>query len=59
MNIPEATEKAKILANNWVYSNFKGFHDTKEMFEKVRYMLISLRTGKLNYLSDSLIDMKD
>lgn len=35
MNIPEASKRAKELATNWVYSNFKGFHENHEMFEKV------------------------
>ncbi|EEB20464.1 Trehalase precursor, putative [Pediculus humanus corporis] len=34
MNVPEASDIAKELAKNWVYSNFKGFHDSNEMFEK-------------------------
>ncbi|KAL0268857.1 UNVERIFIED_CONTAM: hypothetical protein PYX00_010664 [Menopon gallinae] len=34
MNEPQASQKAKQLATNWVYSNFKGFHDSQEMFEK-------------------------
>lgn len=38
LNIPQATEKAKELARNWVHSNYKGFHDSQEMFEKVRYL---------------------
>ena len=39
MNVPEASDIAKELAKNWVYSNFKGFHDSNEMFEKVRIFL--------------------
>lgn len=36
MNVPKASEKAREMARNWVQSNYIGFHDTQEMFEKVR-----------------------
>lgn len=35
MGVPAAA-MAKEMARNWLHSNFKGFQDNKEMFEKVR-----------------------
>lgn len=34
--VPQATALARELARNWLYSNYKGFTENKEMFEKVR-----------------------
>ncbi|KAK6619676.1 hypothetical protein RUM43_012433 [Polyplax serrata] len=45
MNLPNANAKAAEMARNWVYSNFKGFHDTQEMFEKVTAFLILKQTN--------------